>query len=182
MQVLESGYYQQAQALVRMAMEDQLVAHDIEIHPPTLTALWAGTGKIGTGDLTYGKMAKRVSDKAKNAWDNDYGALSKYGAHPRFASMRGLVTESTDGEMVLRPGGHYDQIWAKMVLCHTLRQLVLVLETVAKVTASAGIDWVTNATPVFDEVMFRWQQMDEWARDPLEEFDDGLASTSGSGD
>ena len=38
-QLLERGYYQQASTLVRMAMEDQLVAEDAETHPPTLDAL-----------------------------------------------------------------------------------------------------------------------------------------------
>ena len=182
MQMLESGYYQQAETLVRMVMEDQLVAHDIEIHPPTLTALLDGEGKIGRGNLTYGNMAKRISGKAKEAWDNDYGALSRYGAHPRLGSMRALVTEGPDGEVVLRPGGHYDRIWANMVLCYTLRELVLVLETVAKITAFAGIDWVDSATPVFEEVMALWQRIDEWAGKQLAEPDESLESTGGSVD
>lgn len=38
-QTLERGYYQQAMTLVRMAMEDQLVAEDAETHTPTLDAL-----------------------------------------------------------------------------------------------------------------------------------------------
>ena len=33
---LEQGYWQQAAALVRMVMEDQLIAEVIEIDPPTL--------------------------------------------------------------------------------------------------------------------------------------------------
>ena len=60
-QLLEHGYYQQASALVRMAMEDQLVAEDAETHPPTLDALLHDNGSISSGDLTYGKMAERIS-------------------------------------------------------------------------------------------------------------------------
>ena len=64
-QLLERGYYQQASVLVRMAMEDQLVAEDAETHPPTLDALLDDKGSISSGDLTYGKMAERISPKPK---------------------------------------------------------------------------------------------------------------------
>jgi hypothetical protein len=82
-QLLEHGYYQQASALVRMAMEDQLVAEDAETHPPTLDALLDDKGSISSGDLTYGKMAERISPEAKKAWDEKYGDLSERAAHPR---------------------------------------------------------------------------------------------------
>ena len=169
LQVLERGYYQQAMALVRMAKEDQLVAQDVENHPPTLAALLNGDGTLGRGELTFGKMAQRVSAKTKEAWDDDYGALSKYGAHPRTGSMRGLVEVGSDGRIVLRPGGHYDEVWANVVLYHVLRELVQVLATVAKVTASAGIDWVTNAIATFEEVDSLWRQIDRRAREELGE-------------
>lgn len=172
MQALELGYYQQAEASVRMVMEDQLVARDIEIHPPTLAALLDGEGKIGRGDLAYGKMAGRLSAKAQEVWDSDYGVLSEYGTHPRLASMRGLVTEDPDGRLMLRPGGHYDQVWVRMVLYYMLRELVFVLETVAKTTVDAGIDWVNDAESVFKEVMALWQWIDEWAGQQLEGMDE----------
>ena len=82
-QLLERGYYQQASALVRMAMEDQLVAEDAETHPPTLDALLDDKGSISSGDLTYSKMAERISREAKKAWDEKYGDLSERAAHPR---------------------------------------------------------------------------------------------------
>ena len=169
--VLERGYYQQAMALVRMAMEDQLVAHDIWIHPPTLDALLEGNGTLGKGKLTFGNMAIRVSAKAKEAWDDDYGSLSQYAAHPRIGSMRGLVDVDSDGQIVLRAGGRYDEIWVNTVLYHLLRQLVLIFEIIAKVTASAGIDWVTGAVPILDEIMALWGRVDEWASQQLEEID-----------
>lgn len=56
-QTLERGYYQQAMTLVRMAMEDQLVAEDAEAYTPTLDALLDGNGKIGRGVLALTKMA-----------------------------------------------------------------------------------------------------------------------------
>ena len=64
-QVLERGYYQQAMALVRMAMEDQMVALDSESHPATLSALLDDDSKLGKRDLALGKMAERVSAKTK---------------------------------------------------------------------------------------------------------------------
>ena len=180
--VLERGYYQQAMALVRMAMEDQLVAYDIEIHPPTLAALLEGDGKLGRGELTFAKMAYRVSAKAKEAWDEDYGALSQYGAHPRVGSMQGLVDVDSDGQIVLQAGGHYEDVWVNMVLYYLLSQLVFVFETIAKATASAGIDWVTGAITVFDEVNALWQKIDEWAGKHLEESDEVPGSEGSSVD
>ena len=52
---MEHGYYPQALALVRLAMEDQLVAEDAETYPPTLDALFDDKGSISSGDLTYGR-------------------------------------------------------------------------------------------------------------------------------
>ena len=169
LQVLGRGYYQQAMALVRMAKEDQLVAQDIESHPPTLDALFDGEGKIGKGKLALEKMAERVSPKTKVAWDDDYGGLSKFGTHPRVESMQGLVITDSDGRMTLRAGGHYDEVWINFVLYHLFRELVQIFATVAKVTTFAGIDWVTSAMPTLEEIDSLWRQIDEQARKELGE-------------
>ena len=169
LQVLGRGYYQQAMALVRMAKEDQLVAQDIESHPPTLDALFDGQGKIGKGKLALEKMAERVSPKTKVAWDDDYGGLSKFGTHPRIESMQGLVITDSDGRMTLRAGGHYDEVWINFVLYHLFRELVQIFATVAKVTTFAGIDWVTSAMPTLEEIDSLWRQIDEQARKELGE-------------
>ena len=168
-QVLERGYYQQAMALVRMAMEDGLVALDIEHHPPTLAALLDGQGKLGKGKLTFGKMAERVSAKRREVWGNDYGMLSEHGAHTRLNSLRGLVVVGSDGQQVIRPGGHYDETWVNVVLYYAMRELVQVIATVAKVTASAGSDWITSALPIQKELDSLWRQIDERAREELGE-------------
>ena len=76
-QLLERGYYQQASVLVRMAMEDQLVAEDAETHPPTLDALLDDKGSIRRGDLTFGKMAERISPEAKKAWMRNTDSSAK---------------------------------------------------------------------------------------------------------
>ena len=168
-QVLERGYYQQAMALVRMAMEDQMVALDSESHPATLSALLDDDSKLGKRDLALGKMAERVSAKTKDAWHDDYGMLSHYGAHPRRGSMEELVEVGSDGRIVLRPGSHYDETWVNVVLYYTLRELVQVFATVAKVTAFAGIDWVTSTMPTLKEVDFLWRQIDRRAGEELGE-------------
>ena len=169
-QVLERGYYQQAMALVRMAMEDRLVSLDIEHYPPTLGALLDGEGKLGSRpNLTFGKMAERVSAKTKEVWDDDYGMLSEHGTHTRLNSLRGLVVVGPDGQMVIQPGGYYDETWVNVVLYYALRELVQVFATVAKVTAYAGIDWVTSALPIQAELDSLWRQIDERAREELGE-------------
>ena len=168
-QALERGYYQQAMALVRMAKEDQMVALDLENHPPTLAALLNGDGRLGLGELTFGKMAQRVSAKTKDVWDDDYGMLSHYGAHPRRGSMEELVEIGADGQIVLRPGSHYEEMWVDIVLYYTLRELVQVFATVGKLTASAGINWAMGAMSTLDEVDTLWRQIDRRAREGLGE-------------
>ena len=168
-QVLERGYYQQAMALVRMAKEDQMIALDSESNPAALSALLDDDGKLGRHDLSLGKMAERVSAKTKEAWNDDYEMLSRYGAHPRRGSIEELVEIGPNGKIVLRPGSHYDETWVSVVLYYTLRELVQVFATVAKVTAFAGIDWVTSAVPTLNELDFLWRQIDERAREQLGE-------------
>ncbi len=163
-QVLERGYHQQASTLVRMTMEDQLIVEDAENHPPTLDALLDGKGSISSGDLTYGKMAERISPEAKEAWDKKYGDLSQRAAHPRRTSLLGLTTV----RRTVRVGGHYDEVQVKATLFYILDQLVLVLRTVGLLTANAGIPWVQGATPVLEEVIALHRQIDEWAERQLQ--------------
>lgn len=145
LQVLELGYSQQAMALVRMAMEDQLVAEDIERHPPTLAALLDGGGQLGKGELTFGRMAERLSPKAKAAWDASYGMLSEHGAHPRLKSMLGLVAPSLSGDQRgLRPGGDYDSLSVNAVLLYAAQGLIEAMATLVKLTGQVGIDWETR--------------------------------------
>ena len=166
-QTLERGYYQQALTLVRMAMEDQLIAEDAESHPSTLDALLDGKGKLGRGDLALGQMAKRWSPDAKVVWDQNYGILSERAAHPRLESMKGLTAVGPDGQVTLRPGCHYDEVEVKIVLFYLLRELVLVMTTIAVVTDQVEIDWVTGAMPAFKEVDSLWKQIDKWAGEQL---------------
>lgn len=162
-QILERGYYQQASTLVRMSMEDQLIAEDAENHPPTLAALLDGEGRFGRGELTYGKMAERISPKAREVWNQDYGDLSERAAHPRRMSLLALTTLRSDGQVTLKPGSYYDEVEVKAVLYYLLRQLVLVVRTVSLITSEVGSTWVNDAKPVFDDVNALWRRIDEWA-------------------
>ena len=166
-QVLERGYYQQALNLVRMAMEDGLVAIDIEQHPPTLAALLYDKGMIGKGELSYRKMAARLSPKAREVWDCDYGWLSKAAAHPRGTSLQGLVTVSKDGVLVLTIGGYYDEWEVTVVLYHLLREIQQVMAQVAKLMVGVHEEWITEAIPVQAEVEATWRQLDETAEDRM---------------
>ena len=169
-QTVERGNYQQALTLVRIAMEDQLVANDVENNPPTLAALLDGEGRLGRGDLTFARMAERLSPKAKEVWDYDYGWVSKSAAHPRLESMQGLTTIGPGKQITLRPGGYYDEVEVDNVLYHLLRELVQLMTQIAKVTACAGIDWVTGALPVFEEVESAWIRLDQKAGERLKEY------------
>lgn len=165
---LEQGYYQQAMALTRMAMEDQLITHDIEIHAPTLDTLLSGKGS-----LRAKFMAKRLSPKAKAAWDSDYSTLSRYATHPEFTSLQWLNSVGSDGLPNLLPGSSYDREKFLIALYYLLGELVKVMETMAKASYSAGIDWdanlVSDYTSAVEKIERRWQQISEWAREQVEE-------------
>ena len=168
-QTMERGYYQQALALVRMAMEDRLVAVDAESNPATLDALMYDKGKLGRGELSYPKMAERISSKTKDVWDSDYGWASASAAHPRQKSMLGLTMVAPDGRRILRPGVYYDDVEVVNVLYHLLRELQHLMAQIAKVTHGAGIDWTTSAMSTLDEVDSAWRRLDRWASDQLAE-------------
>ena len=157
-QLLEVGYYQQASTLVRMTMEDQLVAEDAETHPPTLDALLDAKGSISSGDLTYGKMAERISPESKKAWDEKYGDLSARAAHPRRLS---LLTLTTVGRTV-RPGGHYDEVQVKVTFLYILEQLGQVLRTVGLLTANVESPWIEGARPALRDMTTLYREIVEW--------------------
>ena len=164
---LEKGYYQQALTLVRMAKEDQLIAQEIEKCPQTLTALLDGQGRFSKRNLSLGKMAERISPSAKGVWNDDYGTLSKRGAHPRVESMKGLIAIDPDGQLTLRAGSHYDEVEVNAVLYYLVRTLEEIMETVAKLTYPVGSRWMNDALTVFNEVDSPWRRIDEWAGEEL---------------
>ena len=167
---LEQGYYQQAMASVRMAMEDQLIAEDIEIHPPSLETLLTGKGR-----LPFPEMAGRISTEARKLWGQEYSFLSEYATHPQHKSLKELNVVGPDEQLTLRPGGHYDKVEVLTVLAYMIRELVNVMATIAKVSHSAGIEWDDETAPKFSSVLekieSRWREINEWARNQIEEID-----------
>ncbi len=164
MQLLQQGYYQQVLTLVRMAQEDQRVADDIEQNPAALEALLEGNGKLGKGDLSYTKMAERVSTNAKAVWDDEYGATSAFGAHPRPESMFDMLSKGDNEKGHLDAGGHYDELIVYFVLHLATRQIILVFGLLAVVVQSAGVEW-ESPVPAFEAVRGLWRDIDHWASD-----------------
>lgn len=157
-QLLERGYYQQALALVRMAMEDQLVAEDSETHPPTLDALLEGKGSFFSRALKYPKMAERISPEFEKAWREKYGDLSEIAVHPRRKSLLALATV----RRTVRPGGHYHEAQVKLTLLYLLEQLVQVLRTVGLLTTNVGSSWTEGARPALRDMTALYKDLVEW--------------------
>ena len=121
---LEHGYTGQALALARMAMEDQLIAQDIEVEPATLDALLDDNGEIGRGKLTFAKMADRLPKEEIDFWKNDYSIASRRGSHPGHRSAQWLISPPQDGQRFLGLGSFfYDEGDVKTVLYFILLQL-----------------------------------------------------------
>ena len=169
---LEYGYYQQAMALTRMVMEDQLVANDITIHTPTLDTLLDGKGR-----LNYSTMAKRTSPEAKAAWNENYRVLSEYSVHPRNASLDWLNSVTPDGRSRLLPGSFYDKEKFLIALLYLLGELVKVMDRMATASLSAEIEWDADLLPDYISVQqsleHRYLQISEWIEEQLEEEDEG---------
>ena len=171
-QTLERGYFQQALTLVRMAMEDQLIADDIENHPPTLDALLEGKERISK----FGKMAGRLGPQGKTVWDANYGMVSEYAAHPRTMSLRSLNSIGSDGQPLLRPGSNYDEVYVNAALFFLSQQIVKVMKTVAQLTTPLASDWAIRAMPEFEEVDSLWKEIDEQFAAQLDGCDESVES------
>ena len=155
---LERGYTEQALALARMAMEDQLVAEDIEVEPTTLDALLLGKGEIGIGDLHFTNLANRLPKEEIDLWKNDYRIASRYGTHPGHNSGQWLISPAQDGQKFLGMGSFfYSGEDVNTVLYFLLLQLVKVMWTLRKVTDQVGSDWGTHSGPEFEEVFYLWE-------------------------
>ena len=167
-QVLERGYFQQAMTVIRMAMEDQLIADDIESYPPTLNALLDGNESIGS----FASMADRLGSLGRKVWNDRYGMVSEYAAHTRTMSLRSLNSIGSDGQPLLRPGGNYDEVYAGAALFLLSQEIVKVMKTVAQLTTPLRSDWVNRAMPVFQANDSLWKELDEKVAAQLEVRDD----------
>ena len=144
-QTLENGYYQQAAALIRMAMEDQLTADYAKDHPETIGALLRKESRVDK----FAGMATGISDDYKPVWDGLYGQLSAFAAHPRHESLNDLLSVSQDGARGVIPGSHYKEDLLNFVLYHFFRELSEVMTTAAHVL---GDEWDFAGNTAFIEV------------------------------
>ena len=156
-QILERGYFQQAMTLVRMAMEDQLIAGDIEIHPPTLNALL----DRDKGIESFASMADRLGPQGREVWDSNYGMASEYAAHTRPRSLQSLNSVGPDGQSFLRPGGNYDEVYATATLFLLSQEIVKVMKIIGQLTVPLESDWVIRAMPAFEANDLLWKSLDE---------------------
>ena len=152
--VLERGYYQQAlETHVRMAMEDMLVAEDVEVCPKTLELLLHGDPndkvRLGRGDLSYGAMSARISPEAAEAWKRTYDAVSVYATHPRSTGLQTLVTWGGKNLPHLSLNPHYDR--QQLAVCVELvaKESMNLVKTVVQLLHDTGSDWQTRAYPCF---------------------------------
>ena len=111
------GFYQEVLALERMAMENALIARDLD-NPETLKALLLGDGKLGRGKLALPEIAQRITSEYssefpesselsefKERWYWSYGNASEMSVHPRFANVYEAVKWDADKqEMYIYPG------------------------------------------------------------------------------
>ncbi len=153
MNVLERAYYQQAAGLVRMSMEDMLIAEDIERHPPTLQVLLHGdatkkTG-LGRGKLSYGAMAGRISSKAAEAWKAEYDSVSVYATHPRKEALTTIVTWDNKGVPHLTLNSQYDIEQLAVILELIAKQGMDLMKTVMQLLPEEESDWGKKAYPSF---------------------------------
>ena len=156
------GYYQQALALVRMVYEDWLLAIDAEINPETLAALVNNEGKIGKGNLTLSKMTYRLPTVEKELWDDEYGVLSEYAAHPRHKGLKSLILSDAEGSMTLPIGGRYDEWWLKFVLFFMLIGFARTVETIARAIDVPRGHWDARVLPLLEEATSLREQLQNW--------------------
>ena len=136
--VLKRGYYAQALALIRVAMESTFFAQRISEHPEPLHALLEG--KIGKGDLTLNNMRPPKDPQNKGWWDR-YGDLSEMGIHLRTETLRFVY----DGDKVV-VGGYYSSIFLRGTLYEILSEVIKLIERMQELGDSLSLNWRTDAT------------------------------------
>ena len=151
--LVERGYYQQSAGLVRTAMEEMLIAEDVEIYPKTLEVLMHGNPdnkvRLGRDDLSYGAMVARISPKAAEAWKKTYDAVSVYATHPRSAGLELLVTWDSQSKSHLGLRPRYDR--EQLAVCVELiaGECLHLIKTVMQALHGIERDWVLETHPAF---------------------------------
>ena len=169
LRLVERGYWQQALGVIRMAMEDMLVTEDIEGNPAALNALFSKEGRFGRGELTYQKMAERISKRTGSAWATDYGDVSKYAAHPGMKALESIVTWNAAGKPHLSIASSYDK--GQVAACVSMAAGVTLnlMATVFKLLRGTGSNWESQALPAFKAVDALCDELRKLATDESQE-------------
>ncbi len=151
--VLERGYYQQAASLIRIAMEEMLIAEDVEVCPKTLELLLHGDPndkvRLGRDDLSYGAMSARISPEAAEAWKRTYDAVSVYATHPRSTGLQTLVTWDGENLPHLSLDSDYDRQQLAACIELVANESMNLIKTVVQLLHDTGSDWKIRAYPCF---------------------------------
>ena len=151
--LLERGYYQQAASLIRTAMEEMLIAEDVEIYPKTLSLLLHGDPndkvRLGRDDLSYGAMAARISPRAVEAWKRTYDAVSVYATHPKSTGLQTLVAWDGDNMPHLSLDSGYDRQQLAVCIELVARESMNLIKTVVQLLHGTERDWILQAHPAF---------------------------------
>lgn len=149
------GYYIQALMLLRSVDEDWLVCGDCEKHPPTLDALLREKGRLGRGELSYGKMAER--QQIEHPWGEGYGFLSTI-YHPRRWVLEAQVDLKS---RTLRLGAHYDRSLF-LLCCEVLvRASLRMTKYLVKLLGSGGNRWMKKNDALVGEARHWLEQLEE---------------------
>ena len=169
LRLVERGYWQQALGVIRMAMEDMLVTEDIEGNPAALNALFSKEGRFGRGELTYQKMAERISKRTGSAWATDYGDVSKYAAHPGMKALESIVTWNAAGKPHLSIASSYGK--GQVAACVSMAAGVTLnlMATVFKLLRGTGSNWESQALPAFKAVDALCDELRKLATDESQE-------------
>ncbi len=153
LQLLEKGYCQPAAILIRTAMEEMLIADDIEVYPKTLDVLLdeSPTAKIrlGRDDLSYGAMAGRISTKAAEVWKDTYESVSVYATHPRSTGLKALVSWDSKDVPHLSLASSYNREQLAVCIELVATECLSLSKTVMQLLDETGSDWKVRAYPSY---------------------------------
>ena len=126
-ELLQTGYYSQAFALVRSVEEDWLVCKDCDANPQTIDALLDGVGRVPN----FRDMAQRLPEALQDTWaarrgepEGIYDVLSTF-AHPRARAMRIAFDHENNR---VRVGPSYDEGLFLLLADHILTSGISISE------------------------------------------------------
>ena len=152
--MLKRGYYTQAIALVRMAMETNLVARDLESYPEPLGAI--REDKIGKDELSLNNMVQRLPSSEMYGWRERHGNLSELGTHLRKESID-LIAQVSG----IKIGGYYDDEYVLGTIYDMLPEFKKLLDRTDRLTQKVNPAWRREAVSVILDVDSLQREIEE---------------------